>query len=100
MFIKSIFKGYPQTWGDVCKLRKIPKIGKLLYKIMQSTCGNITGHVPSKTEWGYSGGEYADTWCRWCNKIGKLKVTELPKSARKIIWEANGCDITKDEWKP
>lgn len=34
-------------------------------------CG-LTGHELSRTEWGYCGGQYADRWCRWCNKMIKV----------------------------
>jgi len=99
MLIKSIIKGYPQTWADVCKIRKIPCVGEYLYKKIQWICGKITGHKSSKTEWGYGGGEYADTWCRWCNKMGQIPVKNLNNKARKVIWTVTGCDILTREWK-
>lgn len=56
---------YIQTWMYANKLRRwgFPTV----VKIIQGICG-IRGHELSKTEWGYRGGEYADRWCRWCNK--------------------------------
>ena len=102
MLIKSILEGYPQTWADVSRMRKIPYVGEYLYKFTQWLCGKITGHRNSKTEWGYGGGEYANVWCRWCNKIGQMPVKDidnLRKGIRTIIWQQTGCDIKKDEWK-
>lgn len=66
---------YFQTWHKVSRLRKIPVIGKYLYVFCQWLCGKVLKHEPSKTEWGYGGGEFADSWCRWCNKH-----IEIPKS--------------------
>ena len=54
----------------------------------QWVCGKF-GHEPSKTEWGYGGGDTADTWCRWCNKFMQIPKTELlfrlDKDKRKIL---------------
>ena len=58
---------YFQTWDKVSKLRKSGRFGPLLYRLIQLTCGIITKHEPSKTEWGYGGGDRVDVWCRWCN---------------------------------
>jgi hypothetical protein len=58
---------YFQTWMYVSRMRRIPVVGKLLYLVIQFFCG-IKGHEPSRTEWGYGGGDYADRWCRWCDK--------------------------------
>ena len=56
---------YFQTWPYVAKLRRWHLSWLVL--IVQFLCG-LRGHELSKTEWGYGGGEYADRWCRWCNK--------------------------------
>ena len=68
-------KRYIQTWNKATKIRRWPIIGQYLYDSLQWCCGKITGHEPSKTEWGYGGGEYADCWCRWCNKLIKVQKT-------------------------
>ena len=65
---------YFQTWMYVSKANRIPVIGKYVVKTIQFICGT-KGHELSKTEWGYGGGEYADCWCRWCNKC-----IQVPKS--------------------
>jgi hypothetical protein len=59
------FKDYPQTWYFMphWKIFSLP---------LQYLCGLICNHEPSKTEWGYGGGEYCDTWCRWCDKLLKI----------------------------
>lgn len=62
---------YPQTWWIVVKLN--PKI----QKVIQSLCERFGGHEMSKTECGYGGGDYADVWCRWCNKLIKVPKTSL-----------------------
>lgn len=69
-------KGYFQTWPYVAKIRRIPMVGQLLSKTLQFICG-LRGHELSKTEWGYGGGEYADRWCRWCNKLIVVRKTEI-----------------------
>jgi hypothetical protein len=53
---------YPQTWYYMPKNKRIRKI-------LQFLCGMFGGHELSKTEWGFGGGDYADRWCRWCNKL-------------------------------
>lgn len=65
---------YFQTWMYVSKFNRIPVIGKYVVKTIQFICG-LRGHETSKTEWRYGGGEYADCWCRWCNKF-----IQVPKS--------------------
>jgi hypothetical protein len=69
-------KGYFQTWSYVAKIRRIPLIGRLLSKILQSVCG-VFGHELSKTEWGYGGGDTCDRWCRWCNKLIIVPKTSI-----------------------
>ena len=53
---------YSQTWNYM------PKDNRLK-KVIQFICNIFGGHELSNTEWGYGGGEYADRWCRWCNKM-------------------------------
>lgn len=62
-------QGYPQTWWIVAKWPKWLRIA------IQWVCGK-TGHELSTTEWGYGGGDKADCWCRWCNKL-----VEVPKTS-------------------
>jgi len=52
---------YVQTWYYMPQKR-------WLRNLLQWICGK-THHEPSDTEWGYGGGNYADGWCRWCNKM-------------------------------
>lgn len=59
---------YFQTWMYVAKIRRCPLIGPGLVWGIQAVCG-LFGHELSKTEWGYGGGDTADRWCRWCNKL-------------------------------
>lgn len=90
--------GYLQTWGAAARTQNIPIVGKYLYSAIRSTCGKLTGHRPSKTEWGYGGGDYGDVWCRWCNQIGRIPRSELAdrfEHARHTIWENFHCDISR-----
>lgn len=64
---------YFQTWAWNSKLRRKCKWCAALW---QWLCG-LKGHEISKTEWGYGGGDTADVWCRWCNKLMKIPKTEL-----------------------
>jgi hypothetical protein len=64
---------YFQTWMYVSRINRIAG-GKYVVKTIQFICG-LRGHELSKTEWGYGGGEFADCWCRWCNKF-----IQVPKS--------------------
>jgi hypothetical protein len=59
---------YPQTWYFM------PIKWKRLKSALQWLCGHLVGHEPSKTEWGYGGGDKADCWCRWCNKFGQIPL--------------------------
>lgn len=101
--------GYLQTWGLSVRSQNIPLIGPQLYNALRWTCGKLTGHHVSKTEWGYGGGGYADVWCRWCNQIGQIPLSDGPdrfKNMRSTIWKFTGCDITKtipsesSKWSP
>lgn len=65
---------YFQTWTYVSKLKRIGF--KRTVKIIQFFCG-VRGHELSKTEWGYGGGDYADRWCRWCNKLIQVPKEEV-----------------------
>lgn len=90
--------GYFQTWGACSRAQRIPLIGEYLYSAARATCGKLTGHAPSKTEWGYSGGDYGDVWCRWCNQMGRIPRSGLPGrfgNARHIIWGSFGCDLSQ-----
>lgn len=70
-------EGYFQTWTWISRVRGIKFIGNFLAKTIQTLCGFICGHEPSKTEWGYGGGDTADCWCRWCNKLIEIPKEEL-----------------------
>lgn len=89
---------YFQTWMYVSRMNRIPVIGKYAVKTIQFVCA-LRGHEPSKTEWGYGGGEYADVWCRWCNHAWQAPVKELPNNARAAIYRETGCDIKVREWE-
>jgi hypothetical protein len=95
--------GYFQTWAASAKTQSIPLVGKLIYALIRWSCGKIIGHEPSKTEWGYGGGGHADVWCRWCNQIGSIPVSDLEKryeNARSTIWGAMQCDIRQKKNDP
>lgn len=98
-FMGIIYRnGYFQTWGFSCRLRKIPFVGEKVYDFTRWLCGKATGHTPSRTEWGYGGGGYADVWCRWCNQIGQIPRSELEDrfaNARATVWQAFQCDIRR-----
>lgn len=68
-FWNEPFDEYPQTWYYMPNWKPM----KLL---LQWLCGITCGHEKSKTEWGYGGGEYVDNWCRWCNKLLKVPISE------------------------
>jgi hypothetical protein len=103
-FLGSMYvDGYFQTWGFSSRLRRIPLVGGWLYAAARALCGKLTGHSPSKTEWGYGGGGFGDVWCRWCNQLGRIPLSELAdryENARSTIWGATQCDIKHKEWKP
>lgn len=61
---------YPQLWYCMPQNKYI-KIS------LQFLCKIFGGHELSKTEWGYNGGEYADCWCRWCNRLVQVSKTSL-----------------------
>ena len=68
-FWNEPFEEYPQTWYYM------PYRG-LTRRFLQGLCGFICGHEKSDTEWGYGGGKYVDNWCRWCNKVIKVPISE------------------------
>ena len=57
---------YIQTWPYISRLYYSGRVGKWLGTRIQSACG-LLAHEWSDTEWGYSGGDSVDVWCRWCN---------------------------------
>jgi len=75
---KNTDANYPQTWYYMPKSwKKTKNLSSKKTKhsfwyplriFIQFLCGLLGGHELSKTEWGYGGGEYADRWCRWCDK--------------------------------
>ena len=69
---KNDDKDYVQTWYYMPKRKWFPwtRAG------LQVLCGLFGGHELSKTEWGYGGGDTADRWCRWCDKL-----IEVPKES-------------------
>ena len=64
---------YLQTWMYASRIRR--KHPRLLQTI-QGICAVVTGHTPSKTEWGYGGGDTVDSWCRWCNAFLHIPASE------------------------
>ncbi len=60
---------YPQLWYYM-------PFNLHIAKMLQFLCKITGGHELSKIEWGYGGLEYADRWCRWCNK-----VIQVPKES-------------------
>ena len=93
--------GYWQTWPLASRIRRWPLVGPHLYSAAQGICELLCGHERSKTEWGYGGGEQADIWCRWCNKVGSIPLSELRTAfpnARTVIWRATSCDIAQTTW--
>ena len=63
---------YPQLWYCMPKAKRFPWTRAFL----QWLCG-LTRHELSNTEWGYGGGDYADRWCRWCDKRLRVPKTEI-----------------------
>ncbi len=68
-FWNEPFNDYPQTWYYM-------PYWKPMKRLIQWICGVVGGHEKSKTEWGYGGGEYVDNWCRWCNKVIRVSISE------------------------
>ncbi len=67
-FWNEPFDDYPQSWYYMPHW-------KWLRTPLQFLCG-LRGHEPSKTEWGYGGGGKVDTWCRWCNHVSQVPISE------------------------
>ncbi|MDD5513361.1 MAG: hypothetical protein PHD09_06310 [Candidatus Omnitrophica bacterium] len=76
-FRKNYGKEYPQLWHCLPKTRWIRRT-------LQWLCREIGGHEASDTEWGYSGGDFADTNCRWCNAHMRVQKTVIMFRDRKI----------------
>lgn len=98
MVMRLLFSPYPQTWAINVSLSRIPIVGNYIYEFNRWLCGKLTGHHISKTEWGYGiGNGYGDVWCRWCNCMGQVPLSDLSRfeNARHTIWGATGCDITQ-----
>jgi hypothetical protein len=83
---------YFQTWPYISKLRRVRFIGRPFVWIIQFVCG-LKGHELSKTEWGYGGGDYADRWCRWCNKL-----VVVPKDSIRFAFK-DTADLMKEVGK-
>ena len=93
---KEIGSDYPQTWYFVSGRK--PYISKTI----QWLCNLITKHELSETEWGYGGGDYADCWCRWCNKRIKVLKSVIQFKFKDSAWlmddvGKDGIAITKDD---
>lgn len=61
---------YPQGWYFMPR-------NKIIRSFLQTLCKIVGGHELSETEWGYGGGEYADRWCRWCDKMIQVPKTSV-----------------------
>ena len=90
----SYREGYFQTWASAWRIRRL--CGKRVYRGLQCLCGRLTGHEPSKTEWGYGGGRYVDRWCRWCNLQIQVPASDAPDHFRAFAYKACG----RDPWNP
>jgi len=75
---KNKGKDYVQTWYYMPpRWSRCTSNGKVkhhaagypLRLFFEFLCGVFGGHEPSKTEWEYGGGKYADRHCRWCDKV-------------------------------
>src|SRR5208283_2278439 len=53
-------------------------VGYWLRPLVQWACGLVSGHEPSRTEWGYGGGKFVDRNCRWCDHRIKVPIQEDP----------------------
>jgi len=59
----------------VSRIGRLPIIGKILKLCIQKICG-IKGHQ-FDGDWGYSSGDYADVWCRHCDKFSQVPKTSI-----------------------
>lgn len=64
---------YPQSWDLIVRIKGH---SKWLARLLQWSCGKLTGHEVSKTEFGYDGSGMADYWCRWCNHKIRMPLRE------------------------
>jgi hypothetical protein len=94
----SFRNGYLQSWALASMInRRCKPIGTALRWL----CGKLTGHPPSKTEWGYGGGGMVDVYCRWCNQPIQIPLAEADRRFEKLrgtVYSAVGRDIRQDEW--
>lgn len=58
--------------------KRVALISYWLRPFLLWLCSKLTGHEPSKTEWGYGGGRFVDRNCRWCDKLLKVPISEDP----------------------
>lgn len=92
---------YFQTWAFTSKVTRWRFVGAWLGAAIRWGCGKVTGHTPSKTEWGYGGGDNADVWCRWCNQLGSMPVSKALdrfENMRSTVWGMTGCDLKHDRF--
>ena len=94
---KEIGSDYPQTWYFVSGR------GSRIAGFVEWACNLITkGHELSETEWGYSGGEFADCYCRWCNKKIRVSKSVIQFKFKDSAWLMDdvgkeGIAVTKNE---
>ena len=91
---KELSEDYPQTWHFVSGR------GKRITKVIQWICKIITKHPLSETEWSYEGGEYANRWCRWCNKKIRVPKDSIRFEFKDTAWlmddvEKEGVYVTR-----
>lgn len=80
---------------------RVPFVGVYLWRGFSWLCGKLTGHPPGP-DWGYGGGAYADSWCRWCDRMTQIPSAKLDgyPDARKHMWGIVGHDIKQGDWTP
>lgn len=54
---------------------KVKRLWKPIKKAVQFICG-LSGHSYDG-DWGYSGGDYADVWCRHCDNFTQVHKTSI-----------------------
>lgn len=64
--------------ANPAKPRRPALIGYWMRPLLQKICGWMTGHEPSRTEWGYGGGKFVDRNCRWCDQLLQVPIAEDP----------------------
>lgn len=84
--------GYIQTWY-------LMPSWKPLRRLFQHIHGIIWSHTPSKTEWGYGGGNFADLHCRWCDQLMRMPIDEtfIPEELKEMVKEIRGKEPPKHE---